>query len=30
MMMQTRLFTAKELQAVERDNVLSLLPHRVG
>ena len=27
---QTRLFTAKELQAVERDNVLSLLPHRVG
>jgi len=27
---QTHLFTAKEIQAVERDNVLSLLPHRVG
>ena len=27
---QTRLFTTKELQAVERDNIVSLLPHPVG
>jgi len=27
---QTGIFTAKELQQVERDNVLSLLPHHVG
>ena len=27
---QSRIFTAKELQAVERDNALALLPHHIG